>query len=82
MTPDEAAAMHTPFSTVGLHFYASTSLVHAAEEFGYSETKGDIGHRLVEGSEKKYIKPLRTHVSDTSNVVTYLRYNLLRSSNA
>ncbi len=63
MTLDEAAAMHTPFSTVGLHHYALMALIHAAEEAGYSEVEGDIGHRLVNGSEPKYIKPLRTHVS-------------------
>lgn len=63
MTADEAAAMHTPFSAVGMHFLALTALVHSAEEFGYAEEHGDIGHWLVEGSEKSYIKPLRTHVS-------------------
>ena len=64
-TIDEAASMHTPFSIMGLHFYALTALLHAAEEFGYSEKEGDIGHRLQHGSEKEYVKPLRTHVSTT-----------------
>lgn len=67
LTADEAAAMHTPFSAIGMHFLALTALVHSAEEFGYAEEHGDIGHRLAEGSERRYIKPLRTHVSDNQS---------------
>jgi len=62
LTADEAAAMHTPFSAIGMHFLALTALVHSAEEFGYAEEHGDIGHRLAEGSERRYIKPLCTHI--------------------
>ena len=61
LTLDSAATMQTPFSTAGLHSLAITALVAAAEEHEYSH-EGDVVDRLTMGSEKSYIKPLRTHV--------------------
>ncbi|KJA13119.1 hypothetical protein HYPSUDRAFT_209813 [Hypholoma sublateritium FD-334 SS-4] len=53
--------MVTPFSTAGLHSLAITALITAAEEHGFN-TEGDVVEWLTSGSEKSYIKPLRTHV--------------------
>ena len=62
LTPDDAGmSMVTPFSTSGLHSLAITALITAAEEHGFDE-EGDVVERLTSGSEKSYIKPLRTHV--------------------
>ncbi|KAF8197082.1 hypothetical protein BJ912DRAFT_1056162 [Pholiota molesta] len=61
LSPEGAATMNTPFSIAGLHSLAITALVSAAQEHGYNKER-DIAERLTEGSERYYIKPLRTHV--------------------
>ncbi|KAF9477314.1 hypothetical protein BDN70DRAFT_115722 [Pholiota conissans] len=61
LTPDDASGMNTPFSVSGLHSIAITALIASAQEQGCDEEQ-DVVDRLSEGSERYYIKPLRTHV--------------------
>lgn len=60
---EETDAMVTPLGSQGIDQISLGALIGAAEDLGYV-WENDIAHRLEAGSERHYVAPLRSYVSN------------------